>query len=128
MHDGARPRDFRNGLLDRLGSHSGVETLDGGPQSAYEKHLRLVVATECSIPPERLGVGIDRFPAQLLEQLDCGLLDELVLAVATCRRLRHAAALGMAMSKSVTLISPLMRHGSSRSRIARAVSTERERF
>ncbi len=50
-------------------------------QAPDEEDLGLVVAAERPVGPERLVVGVDVLPAELLEQLDRGLLDELVLGV-----------------------------------------------
>ena len=88
VHDGARLGDLGDRLLDRLGRHSRVEALDRLPEAPGQEDLRLVVATERAIGPERLVVGVDVLPAKLLEQLDRGLLDELVLG----RRLQVRAA------------------------------------
>ena len=64
-----------------LGWHAGIEPLDRGAQAADEEDLRLVVAAERPIRAERLVVCVDVLPAELLEELDRWLLDELVLGV-----------------------------------------------
>ena len=118
VHDGARPSDLGDRLFDCLGGHSRIEAFDSCPQPASQEDFGLVIATERSLWPQRLVVRVDALPSEVLEQIDRGLLDELIFRVLTER---HAAACGIAMSRSVTSISPEMRHGSRRSRVVRNV-------